>query len=67
MTVFVLLPNDVDVSHGLMVDGSLIAIEAAQRGDGIMLGRRPFIDKHLQSGRLVEVFSKPYYLYADYY
>jgi LysR family glycine cleavage system transcriptional activator len=61
------LPNDVDVSHGLMVDGSLIAIEAAQRGDGIMLGRRPFIDKHLQSGKLVEVFSEPYHLYTDYY
>ena len=61
------LPNDVDVSHGLMVDGSLIAIGAAQRGDGIMLGRRPFIDKHLQSGELVEVFSEPYHLHTDYY
>ena len=61
------LPNDVDVSRGLMVDGSLIAIEAAQRGDGIMLGRRPFIDNHLQSGELVEVFSRPYNLYTDYY
>jgi LysR family glycine cleavage system transcriptional activator len=61
------MQNDVDVSRGLMVDGSLIAIEAAARGDGIMLGRRPFIDNHLQSGKLVEVFSKPYRLYADYY
>jgi len=61
------LPNDVDVSHGLMVDGSLIAIGAAQRGDGIMLGRRPFIDKYLQSGELVEVFSRPYHLHTDYY
>ena len=51
---------------GLTVDGSLIAIEAAQRGDGIMLGRRPFIDRHLQSGELVEVFTKPYYLFTDY-
>jgi LysR family glycine cleavage system transcriptional activator len=59
--------NDVNVSRGLLVDGSLIAIEAAQRGDGIMLGRRPFIDQHLQSGELVEVFSSPYHLYADYY
>jgi LysR family glycine cleavage system transcriptional activator len=57
----------VDVSRGLLVDGSLIAIEAAQRGDGIMLGRLPFIDRHLQSGELVEVFEKPYYLHADYY
>jgi LysR family glycine cleavage system transcriptional activator len=59
--------NDVEVPRGLSVDGSLIAIEAAQRGDGIMLGRRPFIDRHLQSGELVEVFSKPFHLYADYY
>ncbi len=59
--------NDVEVPRGLSVDGSLIAIEAAQRGEGIMLGRRPFIDRHLQSGELVEVFSKPFHLYADYY
>ncbi len=61
------LQEDVDVSRGLMVDGSLIAIEAAARGDGVMLGRRPFIDNHLQSGELLEVFSTPYCLYADYY
>ena len=61
------MQNDVDVSRGLLVDSSLIAIEAAQRGEGIMLGRRPFIDSHLQSGKLVEVFSEPYYLYTDYY
>ena len=59
--------NDVAVPRGLSVDGSLIAIEAAQRGDGIMLGRRPFIDRHLQSRELVEVFEKPFHLYADYY
>lgn len=59
--------KDVEVPRGLSVDGSLIAIEAAQRGEGIMLGRRPFIDRHLQSGELVEVFSKPFHLYADYY
>jgi len=58
---------DVDVSGGLLVDGSLIAIEAALRGDGVMLGRRPIIDNYLQSGELVEVFPKPYNLYADYY
>ena len=57
----------IDVPGGLAVDGSLIAIEAAQRGDGIMLGRRPFIDRYLKSGELVEVFSEPYHLYSDYY
>lgn len=59
--------NNVNVPGGLSVDGSLIAIEAAQRGDGIMLGRRPFIDRHLESGELVEVFTKPYHLHTDYF
>ena len=59
--------DDVAVPRGLSVDGSLIAIEAAQRGDGIMLGRRPFIDHHLRSGELVEAFAEPFHLYADYY
>jgi len=59
--------NEVAIPRGLFVDGSLIAIEAAQRGDGIMLGRRPFIDRHLQSGALVEVFEKPFHLHTDYY
>ena len=58
---------DMAIPQGLLVDGSLIAIEAAQRGDGIMLGRRPFIDHLLQSGELVEAFNKPYHLHADYY
>ena len=59
--------NEVDIPRGLSVDGSLIAIEAAQRGDGMMLGRRPFIDRYLQSGGLVEAFVKPFHLHADYY
>jgi LysR family glycine cleavage system transcriptional activator len=59
--------HDAVVPRGLSVDGSLIAIEAAQRGDGIMLGRRPFIDHHLRSGELVEVFAEPFHLHADYY
>jgi LysR family glycine cleavage system transcriptional activator len=61
------LQTGVDVSRGLQVDGSLIAIEAALRGDGVMLGRRPFVDQYLQSGELVEAFAKPYDLQADYY
>ncbi len=59
--------NEIEVPGGLSVDGSLIAIESCLRGDGIMLGRRPFIDHYLESGELVEVFSEPYYLHADYY
>lgn len=59
--------NDVAVPHGLMVDSSLIALEAAIRGDGIMLGRRPFIDQYLASGQLIEVFANRYTLSANYY
>ena len=59
--------GDIELPRGLTVDGSLIAIEAAQRGDGVMLGRRPFIDRHLQSGELVEVFDRPFALYTDYH
>lgn len=59
--------HEVGIPRGLSVDGSLIAIEAALRGDGIMLGRRPFIDRYLQSGELIEVFAEPLFLYADYY
>ena len=55
------------VPSGFSVDSSMIAMEATQRGDGIMLGRRPFIDRLLKSGDLVEVFSQPYHLHADYY
>ena len=49
------------------MDSSLIALEATQRGEGIMLGRRPFIDRLLRSSELVEVFNQPFHLYADYY
>lgn len=59
--------DDLAVPSGFSVDSSMIAMEATQRGDGIMLGRRPFIDRLLHSGELVEVFSQPFHLYADYY
>jgi len=55
------------VPGGFSVDSSMIAMEATQRGDGIMLGRRPFIDRLLRSGELMEVFSQPFHLHADYY
>ncbi len=55
------------VPDGLSVDSSLIAIEAAQRGEGIMLGRRPFIDKLIRDGDLVELFSESNHLPVDYY
>ena len=59
--------NDVAVPRGLIVDSSLIALEAVLRGDGIMLGRRPFIDQYLDSGQLIEVFANAHSLSANYY
>ncbi len=59
--------DTIAVPSGFSVDSSLIAMEATQRGDGIMLGRRPFIDRLLRSGELMEVFSEPLHLHADYY
>ena len=55
------------VPDGLSVDSSLFAIEAALRGDGIHLGRSPFIDKHLQSSALFEVFEQPLNLQTTYF
>ncbi len=37
------------------------------RGDGIMLGRRPFIDRYPVFGDIVDAFEEPYYLHSDYY
>ncbi len=59
--------DTITVPSGFSVDSSLIAMEATQRGDGIMLGRRPFIDRLLRSGELMEVFNQPLHLHADYY
>jgi len=59
--------DTITVPSGFSVDSSLIAMEATQRGDGIMLGRRPFIDRLLRTGELMEVFSQPLHLHADYY
>jgi len=59
--------DKIAVPSGFSVDSSLIAMEATQRGDGIMLGRRPFIDRLLRSGELMEVFSQSLHLHADYY
>ena len=43
-----------EVLSGMTVDGLLIALDAACRDEGVMLGRRPLIDAHLADGRLVE-------------
>jgi len=49
------------------VDGLIIAIEMACRGEGIILGRRPMIDTYLADGRLVRLMEgaslfSPYFL-----
>ena len=59
--------DDDPVPQGLSADSSLFAIDATLRREGIMLGRRPFIDKYLESGELVEVFARPHNLHATYY
>ena len=46
---------EVSVASGMTMDGLMLALDAACRGEGVMLGRRPLIDGHLRDGRLVEV------------
>lgn len=58
---------DVDVPSGLTVDGLNIALDAACRGEGIVLGRRPLIDPYLEDGRLVAALAGKASLYAAYY
>jgi LysR family glycine cleavage system transcriptional activator len=55
------------VPGGVSFDGSLMALEAAMNGDGMMLGRRPFIDQHLKSRALVLPFGDAHSLTAKYY
>ncbi len=59
--------NDEKIPGGASFDGSLMALEATVNGDGIMLGRRPFIDPHLQSGDLVLPFGERHALETTYY
>ena len=59
--------DKINIPRGIKVDGSLIAIEMAQRGEGIMLGRRPFIDSLLESGDLIEMFEGDVHMTSRYY
>jgi LysR family glycine cleavage system transcriptional activator len=59
--------SDQKVPGGVSFDGSLMALEAAVNGEGIMLGRRPFIDPHLQSGDLALPFDDHHALTTTYY
>lgn len=59
--------SDQKIPGGASFDGSLMALEAAVNGDGIMLGRRPFIDPHLQSGDLALPFGDRHALTTTYF
>ena len=54
-------------TSGLTVDGLNIALDAACRGEGIMLGRRPLIDACLEEGRLVPAMHENRSLWSSYY
>lgn len=59
-------PDIPKAPSGLSVDGMLIAIDAAENGEGILLGRRPLVDSHLADGRLVRVFQEDHALHSPY-
>jgi len=60
-------PQMVNVPAGLTVDGLNIALDAACRGEGIVLGRRPLIDVYLEDGRLVRAIEGEASLFTSYY
>ncbi len=60
-------PHGLTVPTGLTVDGLNIALDAACRGEGIVLGRRPLIDVDLNEGRLVSAFEDEASLFTSYY
>jgi LysR family transcriptional regulator, glycine cleavage system transcriptional activator len=46
------------INEGLRVDTMQMAADAAIRGFGVALGRRPLIDDDLEDGRLVPLFAE---------
>ncbi len=50
--------SGIDVSDGLRVDTIQLAFEAASMGLGVALGRRPLVDRDLDSGALIEVCAR---------
>lgn len=48
-----------DQTRGLLFDSVNLAFEAAVRGLGIAMGRRPLVDDDLATGRLVVAFDLP--------
>lgn len=50
--------SGVDTSRGLRVDTIQMAFDAAVRGMGIVMGRRPLVDAELESGALVPLVEQ---------
>ncbi len=48
--------NGVDPDAGLLLDSYDLAFNTAVQGLGVALGMRPFVDRELQAGTLVEAF-----------
>ena len=59
--------TDVSVDGGLRLDTLELAFEAAAQGLGVALGRRPLVDRDLQSGRLVELSPRPIWAETSYW
>jgi LysR family glycine cleavage system transcriptional activator len=51
--------DDIEVKGGLRFDTFDLAFRAAVMGLGVALGRRPLVDRDLESGELVELSSEP--------
>jgi len=51
--------DDLDMNGGLRFDTMELAFDAAVAGFGVALGRKPFVDRELASGALVEVGTEP--------
>lgn len=55
------------VNSGFRVDGLVMSVEAACRGEGIILGRSPLIDDFLRDARLVEALPETFCLTTSYF
>ncbi len=49
--------EDIDPTHGTVMDDTNVLIQAAVNGLGIALGSTPFVADHLDAGRLVRPFE----------
>jgi LysR family glycine cleavage system transcriptional activator len=59
--------DKVDGARGLEFDLSLLALELAERGGGVALGRTSYVEDRLASGRLVAPFAERIKAGEDFY